>query len=158
MKLFYLCFLCNVIFLRTVPAWGDSSCFVLWIAVASGCQSHLVQRVEFHVKLWFMGHSINIRIAYFPAQPYPSDVSGSSQRDQHLSAEQFALFQDHSCPISVFPSFCQLSVPVPWERHFCLFPISCWKQPVVPQKCVQGLVSERFRLLVNVGMYPLWAM
>jgi len=51
-----------------------------------------VQGVEFHVKLWFVGHSINIRIAYFPAQQYPSDVSGSSQRDRHHSAEQFAPF------------------------------------------------------------------
>lgn len=113
MKLFYLCFLCNVIFLRTVPAWGDSSFFVLWIAIASGCQSHLAQRVEFHVKLWFMGHCINIQIAYFLAQPYPRDVK-FTERSASLSWTICSLLRSqlsHLC----FSFF--LPILVPWERH-----------------------------------------
>lgn len=61
---------------------------------------------------------------------------------------------------SIFPSFRQLLIPVPWEMHFCLFPAACWKQPAVMQKCVQGDLSarEHYRLLVDVGMYLLSAM
>ena len=61
---------------------------------------------------------------------------------------------------SIFPSFCQLLIPVPWEMQFCLFPAACWKQSAVIQKCVQGDSSARecFRLPVDMGMYLLPAM
>lgn len=61
---------------------------------------------------------------------------------------------------SVFPSFRQLLIPVPWGMHFGLFPAAWWKQPAVMQKCVQGdpPARECFWLPVVASTYLLSAM
>lgn len=90
-----------------------------------------------------------------------------SQWCQWKFTERLASFSWTICSLlrsqlssSIFPSFHQLLIPVPWEMHFCLFPTACWKQPAVVQKCVQGDLSawEHSRLQVDMGLYLLSAM